>query len=243
MPAKAYTRRAGQADDRITTEAFAAFDRFEQVGVRPVGELQIDRQRRVEVGQDLAHDRDAGVAVSGLLLELFGRGHAVVSLEDEGAVAMAIGHHRQSRPMPAARKFGIARGIIGARFMRLLYRLGASDATRRVSRSEGTVGQVHPQLRRHAANAEVHRLHRFAIEVERERLRGLDLQRLQPRLHGVAGECGVAPFADHRGHRRDQLARQRRNDGQVEAARRRCARPDTARGHRRPACRCRCPGR
>ena len=51
-----------QADDRVAPEALAALDRFEQVGVRAVGELQVDRQRRVEVGQDLAHDRDAGVA-------------------------------------------------------------------------------------------------------------------------------------------------------------------------------------
>jgi hypothetical protein len=33
--------------------------------VRAVGQLQVDRQRRVEVGQHLAHHRDAGVAVGG----------------------------------------------------------------------------------------------------------------------------------------------------------------------------------
>ena len=55
----------GQADDRVATEALAALDRFEQVGMRAVGQLQVHRQRRVEVGQDLAHDRNefyAGVS-------------------------------------------------------------------------------------------------------------------------------------------------------------------------------------
>ena len=43
--------------------ALAALDRFEQVGVRPVGQLQVNRQRRVEIGQDGAIDRYAVVAV------------------------------------------------------------------------------------------------------------------------------------------------------------------------------------
>jgi len=43
----------------------AAGDRLEQVGVRTVGELQVHRQRCVEVRQHLAHDRDAVVALRG----------------------------------------------------------------------------------------------------------------------------------------------------------------------------------
>ena len=51
----------------------AALDRFEQVGVRAVGELQVHRQRRVEVRGDLAHERtqplarrgEQGVGISG----------------------------------------------------------------------------------------------------------------------------------------------------------------------------------
>ena len=67
-----------QADDRVAAETLAALDRFEQVGVRGVGQLQVHRQRRVQVRKDLAHDRDTGVqagavAVSGVLVELFGR--------------------------------------------------------------------------------------------------------------------------------------------------------------------------
>src|SRR5690606_30200167 len=47
----------GQADDRVAAEALAAVHRLEQVGVRAVGQLQVDGQRRVEVGGHLAHDR------------------------------------------------------------------------------------------------------------------------------------------------------------------------------------------
>src|SRR5690606_24209608 len=65
-----------QADDRVAAEALAALDGFEQAGVRAVGELQVDRQRRVEVGEDLAHDRDAGMAFSGGASEFVLRGHA-----------------------------------------------------------------------------------------------------------------------------------------------------------------------
>ena len=73
-----------QADDRIAAEALAALDGFEQVGMRPVGELEVDRQRGVEVGQDLAHDGDAGVAFSGRLLEFFLRGHAAFPWNADG---------------------------------------------------------------------------------------------------------------------------------------------------------------
>ena len=62
-----------QADDGIAPEAFAALDRFKQIGMRAVGELQIDRERRVQVGQHFTDDGDAGVAFSGLLLELLER--------------------------------------------------------------------------------------------------------------------------------------------------------------------------
>ena len=63
----------GQADDGITAEAFAAFHRLQQVGVRGVGEFQVDRERRVQVGQHFADYGDACVAFSGVALELLGR--------------------------------------------------------------------------------------------------------------------------------------------------------------------------
>ncbi len=66
---------AGQADKGIAAEALAANYRFEQIAVRLVGEFEIERQRRVEVGQQLLHQRDAVIACVGLLLELLQRNH------------------------------------------------------------------------------------------------------------------------------------------------------------------------
>ncbi len=65
-----------QADDRVAPEALAAFHRLEQIGVRAVRQLEVDRQRGVEVGQHLAHHRDQGVALSRGLGEAFLRGRS-----------------------------------------------------------------------------------------------------------------------------------------------------------------------
>ncbi len=62
-------RLGRQADEGITPEAFAALHRFQQVGERFVGELEIERQRRVEVGEGLRDQRDAVVALAGKGLE------------------------------------------------------------------------------------------------------------------------------------------------------------------------------
>ena len=63
-------RRAGrEADERIAPETLAADHRFEQVGIRPVGKLEIDRQRRVEVGAGFEDDGNAVVALRGEPLE------------------------------------------------------------------------------------------------------------------------------------------------------------------------------
>ena len=51
-------------------KALAAFDGFKQVGIGAVGELQIDRKRRVQVGQHFADNGNVGVAFSGLLQKL-----------------------------------------------------------------------------------------------------------------------------------------------------------------------------
>ena len=66
--ADAHLRR--QADERIAAEALAADDRFEQERVALVRELQIERQRRVEIGERLEHERDAVVALRGERAEL-----------------------------------------------------------------------------------------------------------------------------------------------------------------------------
>ena len=52
-----------QADDGIAAPGGAPLDRLEQEGVRAVGQLQVHRQRRVEVGKHLTHQRDAGMTL------------------------------------------------------------------------------------------------------------------------------------------------------------------------------------
>ena len=56
-------RVGGEPDDRIAAKALAALHRFEQVGVRRVGQFQVDRQRGVEIGEGLDGDRDAVIAL------------------------------------------------------------------------------------------------------------------------------------------------------------------------------------
>ena len=51
-----------QADERVAAEALAADDRFEQERVALLRELEVERQRRVEIGERLEHQRNAVVA-------------------------------------------------------------------------------------------------------------------------------------------------------------------------------------
>ncbi|MNH04865.1 hypothetical protein D3C79_641710 [compost metagenome] len=60
-----------QADHRVTAPLLAALHRFEQVRVGLVGQFQVDRQRRVEVGQGFAGQGNAVVAGSGQAQEFF----------------------------------------------------------------------------------------------------------------------------------------------------------------------------
>ncbi len=60
-----------QADNGVTPPLLAALHRFEQVGVGRVGQLEVGGKRGVEVGQHLAHQRDAVVAGLGKRSELF----------------------------------------------------------------------------------------------------------------------------------------------------------------------------
>ena len=62
-------RRARQADDRVAAPLLAAVHRLEQEAVGPVGELQVRRQRRLEVGRDGGGERYAGVALGAVALE------------------------------------------------------------------------------------------------------------------------------------------------------------------------------
>ena len=63
------TGRAGEADKRIAAETLAALDGFEQVGIRAVGQLEVDRQRRVEISKCFEGDGDAVIAFGGQTLK------------------------------------------------------------------------------------------------------------------------------------------------------------------------------
>ena len=54
-----------QTNDRVPAPFLAALHRFKQVGVGRIGQFQVDRQRRVEVGDGFAGKRNAVVAFSG----------------------------------------------------------------------------------------------------------------------------------------------------------------------------------
>ncbi len=105
-----------QADEGIAPETLAALHRFQQVGKRFVGELQIQRQRRVEIGEGLRGQRDAVVALFGKCVEfLFSDGGQhkkppvfcrVGTVCPRGRFAITVGivptlqkhqHHRQLR--------------------------------------------------------------------------------------------------------------------------------------------------
>jgi len=67
-----------QADDRMPAPGLAAFNGLEQIGLWAVGQLEVDRKRGVQIGQDLAHHRDAGVAFGGESGKGGGVGHGGV---------------------------------------------------------------------------------------------------------------------------------------------------------------------
>ncbi|MNN31443.1 hypothetical protein D3C81_1451310 [compost metagenome] len=67
----AHHRTRWQADHRVTPPLLAALYRLEQIGVGLVGQFQVDRQWRVEVGQGFTGQGDAVVAGSGQAQEFF----------------------------------------------------------------------------------------------------------------------------------------------------------------------------
>ena len=62
---------AGQTDHRVTAPLLAALHRFQQVGIRGIDQFEVGTQRRVEIGEDFADQRDARVARAGVFGELF----------------------------------------------------------------------------------------------------------------------------------------------------------------------------
>ena len=81
LPARADARRRRQAYERVAAEALAADDRFQEKGVRPVGELDVERKRRVEIGERLEDKRDAVKSLRGKRAE-FGFGHDASTVID-----------------------------------------------------------------------------------------------------------------------------------------------------------------
>src|SRR5262249_45086751 len=73
-PADFEARVSRQSDERIAAEALTALHRFEQVGPGTVGELEVDRQRCIEVGESLQDQRNAVEPLGGELTE-FRLGH------------------------------------------------------------------------------------------------------------------------------------------------------------------------
>ena len=63
-----------QPDERIAPEALAALHRFEQIRPGAVGELEVDRQRGIEVGEGFQDQGDAGKPLGGKVPE-FRLGH------------------------------------------------------------------------------------------------------------------------------------------------------------------------
>ncbi len=115
--ADAHLRR--QADERIAPEAFASYDGLEQERIALVGELEIQRERRVEVRERLENERYAVIPLRGKRAK-FGFGHdASTILSTTAAVLPGVAcqratpgaahngrHQRQSLPratMPAGR--------------------------------------------------------------------------------------------------------------------------------------------
>jgi hypothetical protein len=75
----------GETDDGIPTPFLTAVDGLEQVGEGAVGELEIDAERCVEIGEDLAHQGNAVIALFRQGIELIG-GHGALRNSDDTGV-------------------------------------------------------------------------------------------------------------------------------------------------------------
>ena len=64
------TRIGGQPDERIAAKTLPADDGFEQVGMRRLGKLEVNRQRGFEVGKRFQHQRNAVITLRRKLVEL-----------------------------------------------------------------------------------------------------------------------------------------------------------------------------
>src|SRR5205823_107399 len=96
--------RAGEADERVAAEALAADHRFQQIAVRTAGELDVHRERRVEIGARLGEHRNAGKAKGCEPVEL-GLNHALLRLQIRGT---AVAAWTSASPSRAATRGGLA---------------------------------------------------------------------------------------------------------------------------------------
>ncbi len=96
-------RFGGQADEGITPEAFATLHRFQQIGERFIGELEIQRQRRVEIGEGLDRPAGCGCSLAGQVAwnscSVMGDSikTSLVIFDDDGRTQRPVmrDHHRQ----------------------------------------------------------------------------------------------------------------------------------------------------
>jgi hypothetical protein len=82
----AQTHRRGQSDEGIAAEPLAADDRLQQIGVGPVRELEIDRERRVEIGESFEHQGNPVETLRGEPREV-GFGHELLLKDALGGIS------------------------------------------------------------------------------------------------------------------------------------------------------------
>ena len=97
----------GEPDERVAPETLAADHRLEEIRPGAVRELEVDRKRRVEIGEGLEHHRDAVVARARELIE-FDFSHGLLQLPDKGKNGVArlarAPAGRRATPAPGARR-------------------------------------------------------------------------------------------------------------------------------------------
>src|SRR5437870_166599 len=96
--------RTREAYERVAAEARAAHHRFQQIAVGTAGELDVHRERRVEIGACLGEHRNAGKAKGCEPVEL-GLNHALLRLQIRGT---AVAAWTSASPSRAATRGGLA---------------------------------------------------------------------------------------------------------------------------------------
>jgi len=90
------TRIGRQADERVAPEPLAALNGFEQIRPRTIGELEVDGQRSVEVGEGFQHQRDTRVTLGRKLPEIR-LGHDHPSRSEKNGKTKLVSKTRRTR--------------------------------------------------------------------------------------------------------------------------------------------------